>query len=102
MTMDVDGRLTDEVSEIADRLTVAARSWARDDAMQARDPEQELNILLDAMNELNARRLRIAELESLLHDIDACLEWVWPHFGGDQADKIAALQKRVIDASDIV
>ena len=46
------------------------------------------------------RRLdqRVADLESLLHDVDACLEWVWPHFGGDQADKIAALQKRVIDA----
>jgi len=39
--------------------------------MQAREPEQELNLLLDAMSVLNARRLRIAELEALLREVDA-------------------------------
>lgn len=41
---------------------------------------------------------RIANLESLLHDVDAVLEFVWPHFGGDDADRIGRIQKRVIDA----
>lgn len=59
-------RLTDEASEIAERLTVAARSWMRTDATEHRDPATEVELLLETMNELNARRLRIAELEAAL------------------------------------
>lgn len=64
-----DGRLTDEVSEIAERLTVAARSWTRPDAMEHRDPATEVELLLETMNELNARRLRIAELEACVREM---------------------------------
>lgn len=62
-------RLSDEVSEIADRLSVSARSWSRPDAPTHRDPAAELTLTLDTMNELNARRLRIAELEAALRAI---------------------------------
>lgn len=57
-------RLTDEQSPIAERVSVAARSWARPDALEHRQPEAELELLLDVLNELNSRRLRIAELEA--------------------------------------
>lgn len=66
-------RLTDEVSDIADRLTVAAKSWARQDALEHRDPTSELSLLLETMNELNARRLRIAALEAALRPFGAAV-----------------------------
>ena len=61
--------LTDERSLIAERLSCAAHSWARADALVGRDPASELTLVLDAMNELNARRLRIAELEAALRGL---------------------------------
>ena len=58
--------LTEEKSDIADRLSVAARSWARPDALEHRDPVTEAALMFDALNELNFRRKRVAEFEFLL------------------------------------
>lgn len=55
--------LSDELSPLAARLSIAAQSWVREDALGHRNPASEVGLLLDALNELNARRLRIAELE---------------------------------------
>lgn len=61
--------LTDERSEIAERLSVAAHSWKRQDATDHRDPAAELDLILEVLNELNARRLRLAKLEAALRRI---------------------------------
>jgi hypothetical protein len=82
-----DAKLTDEVSDIAARLTVAAKSWAQPDALDHRDPEAETELLMDVMNELNARRLRIAELEASMRHaakIEDALRGIihhWNEFG---------------------
>lgn len=65
--------LTDERSEIAERLSSAAASWARHDALDSREPAAELGLILDVINELNARRLRIAELEADLRQAKSAL-----------------------------
>lgn len=60
--------ITDDKSEIAARLSCSAKSWARHDALDARDPVQEMTLILDAINELLVRQRRIAGLERALDD----------------------------------
>ena len=89
-------RLTDEQSTIAKRLSLAARSWTQEDALVGRHPPAEAELLLDALNELNVRRLRNAELEAALHRINA-LNDNPARFNREIQDVIDS----VIDTSDV-
>lgn len=53
----------------------------------------------DELSEMcRVKDAHIANLKSLLHEIDALLEMVWPHFGADDADRIRRIQERIIYA----
>lgn len=93
----MQGSLTDEVSEIADRLTVAAQSWARPDAMDHRDPTTEIELLFDAMNELNRRRVRIAELEAALRDCTAFVAVHVDRWARDNGGQMHETHRELLD-----
>lgn len=78
--------LSDERSPLAERLSVAARSWVGPDALTARDPTTELELLFDAMNELNRRRICIERLEHVADAARTLLSATIADAGEDDTD----------------
>ena len=58
----------------------------------------EFQTALDAVVVLRAR---VAELESIIRDVDGCFDTLWLHFNDGDGAKLDALQKRIADYSDL-
>lgn len=92
--------LTSEKSAIARRLTDAARRWAQPDAVDGLDHVAALELTLDALNELNYRANRIADLESAIGRSIAIIDSNLYHQREKVEDAVAILRAALRAATE--